>query len=558
VTPPATPEKSIAVLPFENLSGDPNNAYFAEGMQEEILTRLAKIAELKVISRASTERYQNKPRDLAEIAKQLGVANILEGSVQKAADQVRVNVQLINARTDSHLWAETYDRKLTDIFAIESEIARRIAESLQTKLTGSERQALAAKPTNNPAAYDAYLRGRAFADASNWIASNVESSIQSYQHAVALDPGFALAWARLSFEQMWSYWQGFDASPARLRAAKEATDRAVALDPDLSEVRRALGYYRYWAERDFSGALAEFRAARDGAPNDAEMIEAVAVIQRRLGHFDEAIAEIHRAIELNPRHVLAYQFLAETLGHVRRFPEALAAVESASILQPADATSLRLKANLLWRSTGDVQAVAPLLVNSTSEPEIRARQFLFQRDYAAAIGVLSKSLPATTADQRMGGYLPERQELQLLLGLSQQRAGDTSAARATYQQAVQDIRRALASVASGSNMEATLHSALGEAYAGLDEADAAIDEGRKATTIMPASKDLAEFTVYEEKMARIFAQLGDADRATDLLKRLLQTPYDFAITPGLLRLDPIWDPLRSNPRFQKLCEKKQP
>ena len=552
------PEKGIAVLPFENLSREPDNAYFAEGIQEEILTLLAKIADLKVISRASTERYQNKPRDLAEIAKQLGVPNVLEGSVQKAGNQIRVNVQLINAQTDSHLWAETYDRKLTDIFAIESEIARRIAESLQTKLTGSERQALAAKRTNNPAAYDAYLRGRAFADASNWIASNVESSIQSYQHAVALDPAFALAWARLSFEQMWSYWQGFDASPARLRAAKEATDRAVALDPDLSEVRRALGYYRYWAERDFSGALAEFRAARDGAPNDAEMIEAVAVIQRRIGHFDEAIAEIHRAIELNPRHVLAYQFLAETLGQVRRFPEALAAVESASILQPADAASLRLKANLLWRSTGDVQAVEPLLANSTSEPEIRARQFLFQRDYAAAIGVLSKSLPATTADQRMGGYLPERQELQLLLGLSQQRAGDTSAARATYQQAVQDIRRAFASVASGSNMEAALHSALGEAYAGLDEADAALDEGRKATAIIPASKDLAEFTVYEEKMARIFAQLGDAGRAIDLLKRLLQTPYDFAITPGLLRLDPIWDPVRADPRFLKLCEEKQP
>ena len=218
-----------------------------------------------------------------------------------------------------------------------------------------------------------------------------------------------------------------------------------------------------WAERDFSGALAEFRAARARAPNDADTIEAVAYVQRRLGHFDEAIAELHRAIELDPRHVMAYQDLAETLGHLRRFPEALAAAESASILQPADAASLRLKANLLWRSTGNVQAVEPLLANSLAIPETRARQFLFQRDYAAAIGVLSKSLPATTADQHMGGYLPERQQLQLLLGLSQQRAGDASAARATYQQTVLDIQRALAGVASGSNMEAALHSALGEA-----------------------------------------------------------------------------------------------
>ena len=531
--------KSVAVLPFENLSGDPNNAYFADGIQEEILTRLAGIADLKVISRTSTQRYQSKPRNLGEIAKQLGVANILEGSVQKAADHVRVNVQLINAQTDSHLWAETYDRKLTDIFAIESEIAKGIAESLQTKLTGLEKQALAAKPTNNPAAYDAYLRGRAFADASSWIASNVEGSIQSYQQAVALDPGFALAWARLSDEQLWSFWQGFDATPARLAAAKEATDRAVALDPDLPEVRRALGYYRYRAERDFSGALAEFRAARARAPNDADTIEAVAYVQRRLGHFDEAIAELHHAIELDPRHVMAYQDLAETLGHVRRFPEALAAAESASILQPADAASLRLKANLLWRSTGNVQAVEPLLANSLAMPETRARQFLFQRDYAAAIGVLSKSLPATTADQHMGGYLPERQQLQLLLGLSQQRAGDASAAQAP-------ISRRCKTYSARSRVWLPVPTwrrhcilALGEAYSGLGEADAAIDEGRKATAVIPASKDAGDGPLLEEKMARIFAQLGDADRAINLLKHLLQIPYGYAITPGLLRLDPI-------------------
>jgi TolB-like protein/Flp pilus assembly protein TadD len=555
VLPPA-PEKSIAVLPFENLSRDPDNAYFADGIQEEILTRLAGIADLKVISRTSTQLYQSKPRNLREIAKQLGVANILEGSVQKAADQVRVNVQLISAQTDSHLWAETYDRKLTDIFGVESEIAKRIAESLQANLTGREEQALAAKPTNNQAAYEAYLRGRAFADASSWIASNVEASIQSYQHAVALDPSFALAWARLSYEQLWSYWQGFDASPARLAAAKAATDRAVSLDPDLPEVHLALGYYRYMAKRDLFGALAEFRAARESAPNDTDVIQAVSFVQRRLGHFDEAIVEMHRAIELNPRHVYVYQNLAETYSCVRRFREALAAAESASILQPADATSLCLKASLLWRSTGNFQPVEPLLANSTAIPETRARQFLFQRDYAAAIGVLSNSLPATTNDQRMGGYLPERQELQLLLGLSQQRAGDGSAARATYEQAVRDIRRALADVASGSNTDATLHSALGEAYAGLGEADAAIDEGRKATAVIPASKDPYEGPVYEEKMARIFVQLGHADQAIDLLKHLLQTPYDLAITPGLLRLDPIWDPLRADPRFQELCKDK--
>ena len=215
-TPSAIPEKSIAVLPFENLSRDPDNAYFAEGIQEEILTRLASIADLKVISRTSTQRYQSKPRNLAEIAKQLGVANILEGSVQKAADQVRVNVQLINAQTDSHLWAETYDRKLTDIFGVESEIAKRIAESLQAKLTGREEQALAVKPTNNPEAYDAYLRGLAFearSDSASSISDLVAKAIGFYERAVQLDPNFAIAWARLSRADAHALLQRRDTTP---------------------------------------------------------------------------------------------------------------------------------------------------------------------------------------------------------------------------------------------------------------------------------------------------------------------------------------------------------
>ena len=215
------PEKSIAVLPFENLSRDPDNAYFADGIQEEILTRLAKIADLKVISRTSTQRYQSKPRNLGEIAKQLGVANILEGSVQKAADQVRVNVQLINAQTDSHLWADTYDRKLTDIFGVESEIAKRIAESLQAKLTGREEQALAVKPTNNPEAYDAYLRGLAF-EARSYVSlllwRSRRKAIGFYERAVQLDPNFALAWARLSRVDAFLYFNRDD--PTRRRSAR--------------------------------------------------------------------------------------------------------------------------------------------------------------------------------------------------------------------------------------------------------------------------------------------------------------------------------------------------
>lgn len=283
-TSTSIPEKSIAVLPFENRSEDKANAYFADGVQDEILTRLAKIADLKVISRASTAGYASAPSDLREIARQLGVANILEGSVQKAGDRVRINVRLIRAPSDHHLWAETYDRQLTDIFGVESEVAQKITTSLRATLTGNEKNALTAKPTNNPVAYDAYLRGRAFAAGSFWMASNVDGAIQSYQQAVAFDPCFTLAWARLSYEQIWSYWVGFDASPARLAAAKDAIDHALALDPDLPEVRLALGFYRYYALRDFTAALAEFRQARQGLPNDAGVIKGVAFVQRRLGH----------------------------------------------------------------------------------------------------------------------------------------------------------------------------------------------------------------------------------------------------------------------------------
>ena len=270
----SSPEKSIAVLPFDNLSRDPDNAYFAEGIQEEILTRLAGIADLKVISRTSTQRYQSKPGNLAEIAKQLGVANILEGSVQKAADQVRVNVQLVNAQTDSHLWAETYDRKLTDIFSVESEIAKGIAESLQAKLTGREEQALAVKPTNNPEAYDAYLRGLAFeASYSTYVLPEaVEKATDSYERAVELDPNFALAWARLSRADALLYFNRHDpTSAARGDAAKRALENAEKLKPNLPETLLALGYYQFWVLRDYGLAKTTFGRVSKMLPGNSEV-----------------------------------------------------------------------------------------------------------------------------------------------------------------------------------------------------------------------------------------------------------------------------------------------
>src|SRR4030095_8910205 len=302
------PAKSIAVLPFENLSADPDNAYFAEGIQDEILTRLAKIADLKVISRSSTQRYQSKPRNLNEIAKQLGVANILEGSVQKAADQIRVNVQLINAQTDSHVWAETYDRKLTDIFGVESEIAKGIAEALQAKLTGHEEQALAVKPTNNPEAYDAYLRGLAF-EARNYSSSSfylrelLVKAVDSYERAVHLDPNFALAWARLSRADASLYFNLNDNTTAARGDAKHALENAQKLEPNSPETLLALGYYQYWVLSDYGLAKTTFSRVSKMLPGSSEMPLALGRIARRDGNWDESIAYFEQALALDPRNV---------------------------------------------------------------------------------------------------------------------------------------------------------------------------------------------------------------------------------------------------------------
>ena len=268
-------DKSVAVLPFQNLSSDPDNAYFADGIQEEVLTRLAKIGDLKVISRTSTQGYQSEPGNLAEIAKQLGVANILEGSVQKAGDQVRVNVHLVNVQTGSQLWAETYDRKLSDIFSVETEISKGIAESLQAKLTGREEQALAAKPTNNPQAYDAYLRGLAFEARSNYSSDALFKAIEFYDLAVRLDPNFALAWARLSGVHALLYSNRRDTTAARRDAAKEALENAQKLQPNTPETLLFTGYYQYWVLQDYGLAKATFGRVSKMLPGNSEVLYAL-------------------------------------------------------------------------------------------------------------------------------------------------------------------------------------------------------------------------------------------------------------------------------------------
>jgi TolB-like protein/Flp pilus assembly protein TadD len=527
------------------LSSDKENAYFADGIQDEILTRLSKIADLKVISRTSTQHYKSAPENLPEIARQLGVAHIVEGSVQKNGDAVRVNVQLITAATDSHLWADTFDRKLIDIFSVESEVSKAIADQLLAKLTGQEEQVIAAKPTDNPAAYDAYLRGRAFAAGPGFDKSSVDGAIQSYQEAVKLDPGFALAWARLSCVESSSYWGGIDRSPARLAAAKDAADRAHGLNPDLAETHLALGYYSYYGPRDFAGALAEFQVAEKGLPNNADVLVAMGHIKRRLARWEEAIAAQRRVIELDPRDSSAYITLTTTYGAVRRFPEAMATIDRVLAWEPANLLALFYKAQIFW-ANGDVPAAERLLANSGAAPELLGRQALFQRSYTTAITLFSRAV----ATEKQRGESSEDE--QLLLGLSQQRAGDVAAARTTYEEVVRMLQHELANVLPDSGPGASLHAALGLAYAGLGDAVSAVSEGQKAMTMDPTSKNPFEGPAQEENLARIHAILGDADHAIPILERLLRIPYGGAMTPALLRIDPMFDPIRPDPRFQKL------
>ena len=563
--PPATvellvPEKSIAVLPFENRSRDPDNAYFADGIQEEILTRLAKIADLKVISRTSTQQYQSKPRNLAEIAKQLGVATILEGSVQKVADQVRVNVQLINAQTDSHLWADTYDRKLTDIFGVESEIAKRIAESLQATLTGSEEQALAVKPTNNPEAYDTYLRGLVFEARSTYSNDALRRARESYQRAVELDPNFALAWARLSQADASLYFVRADQTAARRDAAKRALENAQGLAPHSPETLLALGYYQYWVLRDYELARATFDHISKMLPGSSEVPHALGGVARREGHWDESIAYWEAALTLDPRNLDLLADTAWTYAMLRQFPSALKLYDRALDIAPDDPDLIAVKASV-YQAEGNLQEAARLVavINEQTPSEdafiVKITQLRLERNHAEAIRLLQ-------ARQAQFQSAPEidKGTNQVILAFAQRLAGDTVGARVTAEQA----RKTLTALCKDQPDNSFFAQQLSLANAVLGDKDEALKEADRAIMLLPSAKDPISGPTREEVLALIQMIFGETSRPISTLSRLLQTPYiswlygPMPITPALLRLDPIWDPLRGDPVFQKLCEEKQP
>jgi TolB-like protein/Tfp pilus assembly protein PilF len=560
--PSAILEKSIAVLPFENLSGDPNNAYFADGVQEEILTRLASIGDLRVISRTSTQQYQSKPRNLGEVAKQLGVANILEGSVQKAANQVRVSVQLINAQTDSHLWAESYDRKLTDILGVESEIAKRIAESLQAKLTGYEEQTLAIKPTKNPEAYDAYLRGLAFDERSgDSLADLLTKAIGFYERAVELDPTFVLAWARLSRANARLYFDGADIT-STAQDAKLALENAQKLEPNSPETLLALGYYQYWVLRDYELAKTTFSRVSKMLPGSSEVPRALGLITRREGSWDESSAYLEQALTLSPRDVDLLTASAASYSGLRQFPAAIKLYDRMLDITPNDPDIMALKAGV-YQAQGDLRAAAKSLpeINLGTSPSfaflIKIKQLRLERNYGEAIRWLRAGLAQF---HYASDY--EKSSWQVSLALTQRLAGDRDGASVTAEQARNTLERLYKDQGDRSPVQAAnIAASLSNAHAAMGEKDSALKQAERATILLPSFKDRLWGPGYEENLAQIQTMFGENSRAISILTQLLRTPYGLShpvpITPALLRLDPIWDPLRSDPAFQKLCEEKQ-
>jgi TolB-like protein/predicted Zn-dependent protease len=551
---PVVREKSIAVLPFENLSEDKANAYFADGIQEEILTHLAKIADLKVISRTSTQRYQSKPVNLAEIAKQLGVANILEGSVQKAGDQVRVNVQLLNAQSDFHLWADTYDRKLVDIFGVESEIAKAIAESLQAKLSGGEQRALAVKPTNNAEAYDAYLRGLAFSARTSTSADDLQKAVRFCERAVHLDPGFALAWARLSRANAQAYFNGLDNTPARRDATERALNTAQKLQPNSPETLLAQAYYQYWVLRDYELAKATFGRVRDSLPGSSDVPAALALIARRQGHWDESVAYWEQTLVLDPRNVEWLKNAAETYGMLRQFPAALKTYDRVLDIVPNDPDTLAVEAKI-YQAEGNLKEAGKLLVGINAQtPSINAYvtkkdQFILERRFDEAIRLIHNRLTEYRD-------LPDIERLfdSFFLLLAQQYSGDVVGARATAQQ----VLGPLETLCQKDPDSPILAQLLSVTRAVLGQKDAAIKGAERAITLLPSGKDAVTGPKAEEILAAVEVLVGDKNRAIPKLQRLLEIPYADCLTPALLRLQPLWDPLRGDPAFQKLCEANQP
>jgi TolB-like protein/Tfp pilus assembly protein PilF len=552
---PLVPEKSIAVLPFENHSDDQANAYFAGAIQDEILTRLSKIADLKVISRTSTQQYKTAPGNLTAIARQLGVAHILEGSVQKNADVVRVNVQLIKATNDTHLWADSFDRKLSDVLAVETEIAKTIADQLRAKITGSEEQAITARPTESDDAYDAYLRGLAYTLKTGATPLNARNAQEYFRKAVRLDPKFAVAWALLSMTDAAGYLTlALEPTSALREEARNAAETALTLQPDLGEARLAEGEYHYACLKDYNAAVQYLEQARRLLPNSSRIPEVLAYVARRRGQWDESESHFNEAERLDPRNVKVMLEHAFLYDGRRQFSQARRKCEQILNIVPDDIDTFLEEADIAL-AEGDLARARTLL--DRVHPTAAEPDAIRKKIYEAILERRPKNIIAWSAEilaNPDSGSAGAIGELRFWLGWAQKMAGDAAAAGQSWRRARDEIQTALQREPDNQVLFgdlALINMALGDKAEALRNAERCI-------AVNPIEKDATSGPFGLEILARVAAQVGESDRAIMALQKLLSIPYagpvSVPLTPALLRLDPMFDPLRSDARFAKMSE----
>jgi len=553
----AIPVKSIAVLPFENLSTDQANAFFADGVQDEILTDLAKVADLKVISRTSVMQYKNAAtRNLREIAQQLGVAHVLEGSVQRAGKRVRVSAQLIDARTDAHLWAEHYDRDLADVFAIQSEIAKAIADQLQAKISPSEKAAIEKAPTTDLAAFDLYERAKAlWADVTDPLHAKqkLPQAAQLLDEAVARDPQFLLAWCLLSRVHGALYWTGHDHTPARLDLANAAVQTALRFQPEAGEAHRALATYYYYGFRDYARARSELAIARRSLPNDAEVFLYTGLIDRREGHWEDSTRNIERALELDPRNLFILQQLAVTYQSQRRYADEARTYDRALSIMPGDPYTriLRALVELDWRA--DIKpfqnTLATLVAqNPSAAPDVDSPLYALCERTAAAGARALTNYPRDGVTTDYGLNCPRA----YWEGVVARWQGDSAKAQSAFIAARSELEKILAKEPDF----AAAISLLGVIDAGLGRKEQALQEGRRACGLLPISKDAITGMALAVNLAQIYTWAGERDPAIEQIAAVERMPNELSY--GLLKLHPYWDPLRGDPRFEKIVASLAP